>query len=216
MKKLSIAAVCALALLFASCVSAPKPIEKQSTEQETKSTDEEPTDETEPTPKEEESTTSDTKSIAEEKKSRDFENAAWIVRGENGAQYLENKNTAEVSGAKGVKAVLRVQSNKKISVRFDGMDGKRAVNTWSTQFSVAVKDSYDIEFVLTDVMRDGMVIFNPDNSELVHDLLLTGGMLEFLLKNDENPAENYSFRLEYPEGSYEEAFSELNARNIGN
>ena len=192
------------AVVLFSCVSPEKPVPpaEKPIEEEKIEGDEEP-----------EKTKIEEK--AEEKQARaDFSNGAWLVRGENGAQCIENAEIVEVQGARGARAVIRVHSENRIAVSLEGFGGTNAVNTWSTQFSVSVKDSYDIEFVLTDTMRDGRLIFNPSNSELVNDLLHSGGALEFLLTNDENPSEQYSFVLENPEGSYDDAFAELKARDI--
>ena len=195
------------AFLFASCVStpAPLPIEPKVDSDDEGLTVEEKIDlQKEPEPP----------IIAEKDDKGDFSNGIWVVRGKNGAQVIENATGADVDGAEGVSAIIRVQSQKKISVTLEGFEKGKEINTWSSQFSVSVKDKYEIEFVLNDAMRNGRLIFNPSNSELVNDLLREGGALEFFLTNDENPSEQYWFEIENPEGSYEEAFAELLSRDV--
>lgn len=201
------------AFLFASCVSSPAPLPHEPTtdndtvdagDEEGLTIEEKIDEQKEPEPP----------IIAEKDDKGDFSNGFWVVRGKNGSQVIENATSVAVDGAKGVCAVIRVQSQNKISVLLEGFSDGKDVNTWSSQFSVSVKDKYEIEFVLNDAMRNGKLIFNPSNSELVNDLLKEGGALEFFLTNDEKPSEQYWFEIENPEGSYEEAFAELLSRDV--
>ena len=201
-----------LALVFASCVSSTK-IEQtekeekkiEQTEVEQKAEDEEKSEAVEK--KEEEQAEK-----VEEK--QEWSNGWWRVVGENGAERIENAEELLVDGKSGVRAKIEVQSESRLAIWFEG-EKEKAVNTWSTSFSVSVQDSFGIEFVLSEAMRDGKLILSKDNSALVEDLFASGGQLVFLLTNEEKSEEQYSFAVTNPEGTFSEALAELKNRYIG-
>ena len=201
-----------MALVFASCVSSTK-IEQtekeekkiEQTEVEQKAEDEEKSEAVEK--KEEEQ--------AEKVEERqEWSNGWWRVVGENGAERIENAEELLVDGKSGVRAKIEVQSESRLAIWFEG-EKEKAVNTWSTSFSVSVQDSFGIEFVLSEAMRDGKLILSKDNSALVADLFASGGQLVFLLTNEEKSEEQYSFAVTNPEGTFSEALAELKNRYIG-
>ena len=201
-----------MALVFASCVSSTK-IEQtekeekkiEQTEVEQKAEDEEKSEAVEK--KEEEQAEK-----VEEK--QEWSNGWWRVVGENGAERIENAEELLVDGKSGVRAKIEVQSESRLAIWFEG-EKEKAVNTWSTSFSVSVQDSFGIEFVLSEAMRDGKLILSKDNSALVADLFASGGQLVFLLTNEEKSEEQYSFAVTNPEGTFSEALAELKNRYIG-
>ena len=203
-----------LALAFTSCVSAPKK-ETEKTEQviQKEEDDEQESDrKTEETSEKIELEKTETKQ--EEVKKADWTNSAWRVSGENGSECIESVERLLVDGSKDVFAKIVVQNEKRLSIMLEGIESK-ALNTWSTSFSVSVQDSFGIEFILNEAMRDGKLFLNEDNSELISELLASGGGLIVLLTNEENSSEQYSFSVPNPDGLFTEAMRELKARHIG-
>ena len=201
-----------MALVFASCVSSTK-IEK--TEKEEKKIEQ--TEIEQKAEVEEKNETVEKKEEEEAEKveeKQEWSNGWWRVVGENGAERIENAEELLVDGKSGVRAKIEVQSESRLAIWFEG-EKEKAVNTWSTSFSVSVQDSFGIEFVLSEAMRDGKLILSKDNSALVADLFASGGQLVFLLTNEEKSEEQYSFAVTNPEGSFSEALAELKNRYIG-
>lgn len=201
-----------LALVFASCVSSTKIEQTEKEEKKIEQTEIEQKAEVE-----EKSETVEKKEEEEAEKveeKQEWSNGWWRVVGENGAERIENAQELLVDGKSGVRAKIEVQSENRLAIWFEG-EKEKAVNTWSTSFSVSVQDSFGIEFVLSEAMRDGKLILNKDNSALVADLFASGGQLVFLLTNEEKSDEQYSFAVTNPEGTFSEALAELKNRYIG-
>jgi len=146
---------------------------------------------------------------------KEWKNSAWKVEGENGAERISTLDEILVDGESELKAKIEIMSENRISILIEGLQTKKDVNTWSSSFTVSVQDSFGIEFILSEVMRDGKLILNNDNSALVTDLFNAGGDLVFLLTNEEKESEQYSFAVPNPEGTFAEALQELKSRNIG-
>lgn len=202
-----------LALAFTSCVSTPNG-EKEKTEQiiQKEEDTQESDKKTEETSEKIELEKTETKQ--EDVKKADWTNSAWRVFGENGSECIENVERLLVDGNKEVFAKIVVQNEKRLSIMLEGIESK-ALNTWSTSFSVSVQDSFGIEFILNEAMRDGKLLLNEDNSELISELLASGGDLIVLLTNEENSSEQYSFSVPNPDGLFTEAMRVLKARHIG-
>ena len=201
-----------MALVFASCVSSTKIEKTEKEEKKIEQTEIEQKAEVEEKSEAVEKKEEEEAEKVEEK--QEWSNGWWRVVGENGAERIENAEELLVDGKSGVRAKIEVQSESRLAIWFEG-EKEKAVNTWSTSFSVSVQDSFGIEFVLSEAMRDGKLILNKDNSALVADLFASGGQLVFLLTNEEKSEEQYSFAVTNPEGTFSEALAELKNRYIG-
>lgn len=201
-----------LALAFTSCVSSTKIEQTEKEEKKIEQTEIEQKAEVEEKSEAVEKKEEEEAEKVEER--QEWSNGWWRVVGENGAERIENAEELLVDGKSGVRAKIEVQSENRLAIWFEG-EKEKAVNTWSTSFSVSVQDSFGIEFVLSEAMRDGKLILNKDNSALVADLFASGGQLVFLLTNEEKSEEQYSFAVTNPEGTFSEALAELKNRYIG-